>query len=76
MNNLKFLITAAGIVLFFVAISAMMFWAAATCGEVMRAEAEATPVATPTLPPAGTQAVEEGFGPVQLIGVLLLGGGL
>lgn len=76
MHKLKFLLTAAGIVLFFVAISAMMFWAAATCGEVMRAEAEATPAATPALPPAGTQAADEGFGPVQLIGVLLLGGGL
>ena len=75
-SNVKFLLAAAGIVLFFVAISAMMFWGAATCGEAMRREAEATPEATPALPPAGTQAVDEGFGPVQLIGVLLLGGGL
>ena len=75
-SNLKFLLTAAGIVLFFVVISGAMFWGAATCGEVMRMEAEATPEPTPALPPAGEAAADEGFGPVQLIGVLLLGGGL
>ena len=76
--NAKFLLTAAGIVLFFVMISAIMFWAAATCGEVMRAEAEATPVATPVPGAApGAEVPDDGSGRVvQVIGLLLLGGGL
>ncbi|MDE2990892.1 MAG: pentapeptide repeat-containing protein [Chloroflexota bacterium] len=74
MRNFKFLLTAAGIVLFFVAISAAMFWGAATCGEAMRREAEATPIATPV---PGPEVADDGSGRlVQVIGLILLGGGL
>ncbi len=67
----------------FLVIAGLMFWAASTCAEAMRtSEAEAADQATPAPAAApgaapGAAGVDDGSGRlVQVIGIVLLGGGL